>query len=344
MTVVLTCVTLAAIFDDPAKTLSDLGKGVAESASSAFQGATDVLHQTGVLQTHPPLPPVVHPPPSPHPPPKSPSPLHPPPLQPPPSSPVDRCFVARGWGAHGEGFRGSVSYTRTGRECQPWSRQYPHTHTLPAKLGTNTTLVSNYCRNPVGMGVPLQAGPWCFTTDPEVRLEVCAICDAPDALLVPVKPPNVHRPVPEWVGPFCLSFAVLVLLALVAVVLLRYSSFEWPSLNEMAFGRAVETRSMLGAPRRQTPRNVSELTRTSHGGGGGGARAAAQVATFSTLARLAQSNKGSSGEGTPRATAGLSLLDHDSIGQQPLHVSPPTQPLQPLQPAPPATPAESQWL
>jgi len=247
MTVVLTCVTLAAIFDDPAKTLSDLGKGVAESASSAFQGATDVLHQTGVLQTHPPLPPVVHPPPSPHPPPKSPSPLHPPPLQPPPSSPVDRCFVARGWGAHGEGFRGSVSYTRTGRECQPWSRQYPHTHTLPAKLGTNTTLVSNYCRNPVGMGVPLQAGPWCFTTDPEVRLEVCAICDAPDALLVPVKPPNVHRPVPEWVGPFCLSFAVLVLLALVAVVLLRYSSFEWPSLNEMAFGRAVETRSMLGA-------------------------------------------------------------------------------------------------
>eukprot|EP00965_Chrysotila_dentata_P251754 6210248-Pleurochrysis_carterae.AAC.1 len=82
---------------------------------------------------------------------KSTPPRPPPPPPPPPSPPppLNACFAERGWGDRGESFRGSVSTTRTGRRCQPWARQYPHAHAFDVQLGTDTALVSNFCRNPV---------------------------------------------------------------------------------------------------------------------------------------------------------------------------------------------------
>ena len=62
----------------------------------------------------------------------------------------------------GHNYRGKQNVTESGRTCQMWSSQTPHSHTDNGE--------GNYCRNPDG-----KAKPWCYTTDPDVRFEMCDI-------------------------------------------------------------------------------------------------------------------------------------------------------------------------
>ncbi|XP_029472620.1 hepatocyte growth factor isoform X2 [Rhinatrema bivittatum] len=69
---------------------------------------------------------------------------------------------------HGKGgnYKGTMSVTKRGLPCQAWNSMIPHEHSYRGK-----DLRENYCRNPRGE----EGGPWCFTTSPEVRHEVCDI-------------------------------------------------------------------------------------------------------------------------------------------------------------------------
>lgn len=63
----------------------------------------------------------------------------------------------------GYNYTGKVSVTQSGRTCQAWNSQIPHSQNF-------TSLPENYCSNPDG-----EPAPWCYTTDPEKRWEICNI-------------------------------------------------------------------------------------------------------------------------------------------------------------------------
>nr|1KI0_A Chain A, ANGIOSTATIN [Homo sapiens] len=76
----------------------------------------------------------------------------------------------------GENYDGKISKTMSGLECQAWDSQSPHAHGyIPSKF-PNKNLKKNYCRNP-----DRELRPWCFTTDPNKRWELCDIprCTTP---------------------------------------------------------------------------------------------------------------------------------------------------------------------
>ncbi|KAM9316694.1 plasminogen [Gastrophryne carolinensis] len=95
----------------------------------------------------------------------------------------DDCFHC-----NGEGYRGTVSKTESGLECQNWDSQVPHSHGyIPSSL-PERNLINNYCRNP-----DAEPRPWCFTTNPSKRWEFCNI------------PRCTSRPPPSEPGLQCLS-------------------------------------------------------------------------------------------------------------------------------------------
>ena len=76
----------------------------------------------------------------------------------------------------GVGYRGNMNVTRSGRKCQSWKSQCPHRHWRIPKDVADSKNDSNICRNPDSSGPD---GPWCFTTDPNVRWEYCNVSRCP---------------------------------------------------------------------------------------------------------------------------------------------------------------------
>ncbi|KAB1272837.1 Prothrombin [Camelus dromedarius] len=71
----------------------------------------------------------------------------------------------------GMNYRGNVSFTRSGIECQLWRSRYPHKPEINSTTHPGADLQENFCRNPDGS----ITGPWCYTTAPTVRREECSI-------------------------------------------------------------------------------------------------------------------------------------------------------------------------
>uniref|UniRef100_A0A671EBK8 Plasminogen n=1 Tax=Rhinolophus ferrumequinum TaxID=59479 RepID=A0A671EBK8_RHIFE len=85
-----------------------------------------------------------------------------------PAPPEQTPVVQKCYHDNGESYRGTSSTTITGKKCQAWSSMTPHRHEKTPENYPNAGLTMNYCRNPDG-----DKGPWCYTTDPEVRWEFC---------------------------------------------------------------------------------------------------------------------------------------------------------------------------
>ncbi|XP_020737482.2 prothrombin [Odocoileus virginianus] len=71
----------------------------------------------------------------------------------------------------GMNYRGNVSVTRSGIECQLWRSRYPHKPEINSTTHPGADLRENFCRNPDGS----LTGPWCYTTSPTLRREECSI-------------------------------------------------------------------------------------------------------------------------------------------------------------------------
>ena len=72
---------------------------------------------------------------------------------------------------HGEDYRGYVSVTVTGKQCQQWTLQSPQGHDrTPENYPYSGLGPHNFCRNPDG-----ERTVWCYTTDPDTRFELCDI-------------------------------------------------------------------------------------------------------------------------------------------------------------------------
>ncbi|XP_077862164.1 apolipoprotein(a)-like [Saccoglossus kowalevskii] len=68
-------------------------------------------------------------------------------------------------------YRGKVSTTISGKTCQKWTDQTPHSHTrTPANFPTAGLGNHNYCRNP-----DAEVQTWCYTTTPSKRWELCYV-------------------------------------------------------------------------------------------------------------------------------------------------------------------------
>jgi len=73
---------------------------------------------------------------------------------------------------NGTDYRGSVSKTKSGLECQLWSHQSPQQHTKTHLNFPDDGLGGhNHCRNPARE----ERGPWCYTTSPGARFELCEV-------------------------------------------------------------------------------------------------------------------------------------------------------------------------
>ena len=73
-------------------------------------------------------------------------------------------------------YAGTVQITESGKMCQRWDSQTPHVPradiVVPNKFPESSISdAANYCRNTENDAT----GPWCYTTDPNTRWELCDI-------------------------------------------------------------------------------------------------------------------------------------------------------------------------
>ncbi|XP_055369433.1 muscle, skeletal receptor tyrosine-protein kinase isoform X1 [Betta splendens] len=155
----------------------------------------------------------------------------------------------------GRFYQGSMNVTRSGIVCQPWSQQVPHQHRLSVGVIPELKDSENHCRNPGG----ISDRPWCFTANPNIRWEYCAVPQCGEAKTVAVMKPETPGPrqtprVPPITTitsqTYSMSVIIILLTALAAGVFLtiiilacRRRRKQWRSRK-----RAMETPTLSALP------------------------------------------------------------------------------------------------
>uniref|UniRef100_A0A452GQD4 Kringle domain-containing protein n=1 Tax=Gopherus agassizii TaxID=38772 RepID=A0A452GQD4_9SAUR len=88
---------------------------------------------------------------------------------------------------NGLDYRGTIATTASGKTCQEWNSQKPHSHDYftPVTHPRAGLERNNYCRNPDG-----DRAPWCYTIDPSVRWEYCNLRRCSNTQINLPKPPR----------------------------------------------------------------------------------------------------------------------------------------------------------
>ncbi|XP_044126770.1 prothrombin-like [Bufo gargarizans] len=89
----------------------------------------------------------------------------------PPRESLDRCMSGTCAEGIGQNYFGTISVTRSGRDCQYWESNFPHKTKINPTTHPGRNLTENYCRNPDDN--PL--GPWCYTKDAGKAREECSV-------------------------------------------------------------------------------------------------------------------------------------------------------------------------
>ncbi|XP_052070928.1 uncharacterized protein LOC127709432 [Mytilus californianus] len=81
----------------------------------------------------------------------------------------------------GSEYRGIINTTRSNISCQRWDSQTPHEHTSNILIKDE----ANFCRNPDNE----PEGPWCYTSDQNLRWEYCNVpfCDGAQYIVLECK-------------------------------------------------------------------------------------------------------------------------------------------------------------
>ena len=92
--------------------------------------------------------------------------------------------------ADGWDYRGAVSHTVSGKECQRWSSNAPQLHYITQQSFPNSGVGGhNFCRN----ADHSETTPWCYTTDPTTRYEACDVGEAQEVGSCPPPPPPIQN-------------------------------------------------------------------------------------------------------------------------------------------------------
>uniref|UniRef100_A0A4W6C2Z2 receptor protein-tyrosine kinase n=1 Tax=Lates calcarifer TaxID=8187 RepID=A0A4W6C2Z2_LATCA len=113
----------------------------------------------------------------------------------------------------GRFYQGSANVTRSGIPCQPWSQQVPHQHRLSVDVIPELKNSDNHCRNPGG----ISDKPWCYTSNPNIRWEYCAVRQCGEASTAPG---TAFSFVPLSSPAYSMSVIVIILTTLAAAVFL----------------------------------------------------------------------------------------------------------------------------
>ncbi|XP_023647256.1 hepatocyte growth factor-like isoform X1 [Paramormyrops kingsleyae] len=99
---------------------------------------------------------------------------------------VKQCITGTGLN-----YRGTISVTKTKIKCQAWASTMPHDHNFLPARSKKEDLRENHCRNPDNE----TTGPWCFTTNPQIRHQSCAIPQCSEVECVTCNGENYRGPV-----------------------------------------------------------------------------------------------------------------------------------------------------